>query len=46
MIGGTDTKVHGFWGFLGGSVVKGVPVNAGDRGSMPGAGSGLMPGSS
>ena len=43
---GIYTKVSAFRGFLGGSVVKGVPVQAGDVGSMPGPGRGHMPGSS
>ena len=43
---GIYTKVNAFRGFLGGSVVKGVPVQAGDVGSTPGPGRGHTPGSS
>ena len=29
--------IMGYWGFLGGSVVKNLPANAGDTGSVPGS---------
>jgi len=44
----THTWVHTYiWGFPGGSVVKNMPANArdtGDAGSIPGSGSGRLPG--
>ena len=33
----------GFWGFPGGAVVKNLPANAGDTGSIPGPGRSHMP---
>ena len=33
------------WDFPGGTVVKNLPANAGDTGSIPGAGRSHMPGS-
>ena len=33
----------GFWSFPGGTVVKNLPANAGDRGSRPGLGRSHMP---
>ena len=32
-----------FWGFPGGTVVKNLPANAGDTGSIPGPGRSHMP---
>ena len=32
-----------FWGFLGGTVVKNLPANAGDMGLSPGPGRSQMP---
>ena len=33
-----EVSAHSDWGFLGGSVVKNLPTNAGDVGSSPGSG--------
>ena len=35
---GLNTRKAGYVGFLGGSVVKNPPANAGDMGSTPGSG--------
>ena len=35
--------INQFQGFLSGSVVKGLPANAGDMGSIPGSGRSHMP---
>ena len=34
---------NNFWGFPGGTVVKNLPANAGDTGSIPGPGRSHMP---
>ena len=33
-----EVSAHSDWGFLGGSVVKNLPTNAGDVGLIPGSG--------